>query len=1131
MDNQQSHMTPRAQSIVALGFSRDTRRFLLRIGVKTADSLLGLDRNYLACNGAGDSVLEEVQSYLDGVESVRPNYSELALGSEVAEEAERDVLLVGESLSSGSDVSPDEYCRLVQCGEQAVCGLPDEQAGSRAKKAIEPIELRHIPLDEFLYDLATDEDGLEDNDEAMGNAVGELMLPSNRTIAIHSPNKRLLESLAHAAALRYEAIVAEQSEPEFYFDWPLTELPLGARAANILERHRISTVGELCSFGESALRGARGAGDKVVSDIKNALRGLSENLVPVFVDVGEGPHGSSLCPSGQSESGGPTRYAKYNLSLRSVPLDTSSLSVRARHSLMQGAVSTVGEVLELGEEGLLRLRNTGEKTAAEILLQAKEQADAYTCSHDEDDTVSCELVAAKNNETVEQGPGNGPLSIRSVLTDVSSTALLSPFQVADLVKTCNAEVIQSLVEDSMFCDLLRRNPWGMTQDEILASANLLDNSLTVKSLMVIAGRADSSKRAYCNEGLWHLTQLSIEDVLNKRIDIDERRSMVRSRLSGRTLESIAEDFGITRERVRQITSKAMDKDLLSGTRAGRYLDLMRRYELNEREVRFGLGATAEEWEAASFVKKTQCQDDPPPVSAEMLTEDRRIPLRVRLSLESEIHHGQVKIEGEYIPEQRLDLMLFALKRYGSKSSLSDNELATHYRQMLVSLGIQDNPKLQLSDRYMSNFRLQKCVLSGYWNRVRYYDFDKHDLRELIDSLGFEDYEDKEISTRLFLRTRPELLREFEIDDPYELHSLLRSYSREAEKTGEALPYSMTRRMPIIRIGKTDRATQVIEFAQELSPITVDDFAAAYEEEYGVEQASVKGDYLKYLSSYTANGVISMNLAPFTEEENKRMAELFPGDYYKLSSFEAGYRREFPDAGTDRLNSLSIHNLGFKIYSSCLLRDAWGSQNAYFDSLVLGGEFYDESSVDPVVATSRLFGVYIDGLVRARRLLPYDGSSYITEAGLCELGITDALMLEFADAAATHCAEHGRSYCTTRSLKNEGFAHELFAYDLDDAFYVALLCTQGTRFAALNCCRKRIACLDGAKASIAAFIEAQMEEGESLTIDDLIARTEADYGITIRRDKAVSAPERSDLYYSPITDMIYWNRQTFIKEIE
>ena len=164
-------------------------------------------------------------------------------------------------------------------------------------------------------------------------------------------------------------------------------------------------------------------------------------------------------------------------------------------------------------------------------------------------------------------------------------------------------------------------------------------------------------------------------------------------------------------------------------------------------------------------------------------------------------------------------------------------------------------------------------------------------------------------------------------------------------------------------------------------------------------------------------------------------------------------------------------------------------------------------------------------------MPYDGSSYITEAGLCELGITDALMLEFADAAATHCAEHGRSYCTTRSLKNEGFAHELFAYDLDDAFYVALLCTQGTRFAALNCCRKRIACLDGAKASIAAFIEAQMEEGESLTIDDLIARTEADYGITIRRDKAVSAPERSDLYYSPITDMIYWNRQTFIKEIE
>ena len=163
------------------------------------------------------------------------------------------------------------------------------------------------------------------------------------------------------------------------------------------------------------------------------------------------------------------------------------------------------------------------------------------------------------------------------------------------------------------------------------------------------------------------------------------------------------------------------------------------------------------------------------------------------------------------------------------------------------------------------------------------------------------------------------MKEYEIDDAYELHSLLRSYAREAKLTGEDIPYTMTRRMPTIRIGETNREAQVVELARELSPISIDEFAEFYEAEYGVDQATVKGDYIQYITNYIVNGVVSMNLEPFTDEERRRMSELFPGDYYKLSTFEAAYLKEFPHAGKERLNARSIRDLGFKVYSACIIR--------------------------------------------------------------------------------------------------------------------------------------------------------------------------------------------------------------------
>lgn len=1115
---------PRAHSIVALGLTTQTRRFLMKLGIKTVDALTKIDRDFLACNGASDSIVAEIEARMNDLTAT----SDECTGkqeSNVEEKESLDQILtdMGFELRDEPNAAIDDKSSNGS-EEQNPSGDETIFAG-----------LMHTTIADLAAALGTPEYDLEEDEEAFRQDLAQrLLLPENEKLVVHSSDKSALKLAAHAAGLAYEDMVAHQSEVEYLYSLPVSNLPLSVRTSNILSRQNCQTIGDLCAMGEERLISVRNAGVGVIQNVKEALATVDERLVPIF-ESGKGretePDPDLFAPSASAA-------LLAAPSLKEAPLDFDSLSVRAQHCLKIGGLTTVGEVLELGEEGLLNLRNAGLKTVDEILIQANAQAEAYMAAHPEEDKGTKTPILEDSppddpaSESEQESVSEEASDIRVFLVDVSEYALISPLLAARLVKSgVSAEDVASRIVESLVADTLGRNPWGLTDEEIATRISQYDNAIAPQDVIAILQAMSEANRASSANGIWHLDETSIEDAVATRIEKDDWRAMVVGRLSGKTLEEIGDSQGVTRERVRQITAKAMDEHILDGTRAGRYLGYMRRYELDEREVRFGLGATVIEWEAASLVKKTQCKDDPIPLPAEALLSDKSIPSRVRLSLEKEIHHGYVKIDGDYVKEKRLDLMLYALKRYASKQSIGDEEFTSKYLEMLEELGIANKPDLHLSERYMSNFRLQKCVLSGYWTRVRYYDFDKFDVHELVGRLGFEDFEGKEISTRVFLATKPDLLKEFEIDDAYELHSLLRSISREAEKTGEELPYSMTRRMPIIRVGETDREQQVIELAQELSPISIDDFATAYEEEYGVEQASVKGDYIKFIGDYVVNSVISMDLEPFTDEEAARMSELFPGDFYKLSRFEKAYRHEFPDAGTQRLNALSMRSIGFKVYASCIMRDTWVRQSNFFDSLILGGEFFNEQNVSEDISSSHPYEVYIDNLVRERRLLPYEGDTWITEKGLEELGITDAMMLDFAEKAASFCEERGLRYCTAQSLRSVGFGHDLFAYELSDEFYAALLCTSGTRFSVLLCSRMRIACLDDAHVAVASFLEAQVGEGESLAVEDLALRVQEDFGITVRRDKVIYAPNRSDLYYSPITDMIYKDRQTFIKEVE
>ena len=89
---------------------------------------------------------------------------------------------------------------------------------------------------------------------------------------------------------------------------------------------------------------------------------------------------------------------------------------------------------------------------------------------------------------------------------------------------------------------------------------------------------------------------------------------------------------------------------------------------------------------------------------------------------------------------------------------------------------------------------------------------------------------------------------------------------------------------------------------------------------------------------------------------------------------------------------------------------------------------------------------------------------------------------------------------------EGFEHEVFEFEGD--LYNVVLCSEGTRFSTLRCNHKQIACLDGAIAE----------------------RVDEVFGVGVTSQHVLSAPNKSNLYYCSIANMIYKEKETFVREV-
>lgn len=876
-------------------------------------------------------------------------------------------------------------------------------------------------------------------------------------------------------------------------------LPLSRRSSNCLRRAGIHTVGQLLDYPADAWLDIRHMGIKSVDEVLD---------LTARIRAGDGFDLVASRPKTPKppEPPPPPR-------LPDIPVRELGLSVRANNCLESMGVRTTADLSDATLESLLAVKNMGAKTAAQIMEKLEALRKEFSFPSQEGAAPSGApnemLYTTAKRLAAFTSLSQGDLlrllePCRKASPDAGEEALLDlAFQQGAIRREARRAILRLLEphEESVSPEeLLRHLPAGTS----IRTLNLLLGDLLSREQVTI--RDNRVRRR------WPTALEFAERISNQR-----QRDILLSRLRGETLEEIGQRLGVTRERVRQLTNKALDRR--PRLHEDQYQYLFNHYDVSLEDFLLSFG---EPEEAYYYLEMTRPKGDRKPIQE--LLADERIPVSLRRKAERAVYKHYVTIDGVRVLKNRLALTDH-LVRTRCQDSTSMEEFFQQYQALLESLGLEEDPKFTIEFRtYENKFSASSNLLWSQWRRFRYYPIAEQDFAPLLEALELERYEDMEITSLKLFRDYPELMREYDIRDEYELHNLLKKiWPQDDERV-------RFKKMPTIEIGTPDRDRQVLDLLRRYSPIANTDLAQRYEEAYGVKSATALGSYFACIDPYFHNGVYRLDQPPLPEEQQRRMKALLTEDFYRTAEIRQIYRREFPGNDAGNLNPFVLKSLGFRPYEDYVVSTRYPSAADYFRRLLTDRDVVDMTRENRRYTGISAYSSELDDLKSRREIVEFLPLQYISLRRLQSTGMDAGALQDYC--AAAHAFTRPGEYFTVTSLRREGFAHPLDDLGFDEWFYGSLLAEDPERFTYRRMGGTRLFCRGRETIQLADFLRWLVEAEPSGRIDifELQETLEGQYGISVPLYKLIEVAQSSELYYDAIMKAAYIDYDTYLEEI-
>jgi DNA-binding CsgD family transcriptional regulator len=903
----------------------------------------------------------------------------------------------------------------------------------------------------------------------------------------------------------------------------INNLNLSTRSYNTLKREGIDTIIDLLKCSKKDILEFRGLGNKSLNEIFYIIDEL--NNKKEFIDY----ESKTKVPSQKKTFIHFDGHKYYD-----IPLEDMKLTVRAFNCLKAAKLNYYSELIYKSADELIAIPNMGKKSLLEVESVKCNISLKLSSDTEDNQNITTEIIARNIFESISKKINVNPVRLYQKLTPIclvymenkeyNEDSLLVLEDKNFLKYLYELDYIQTLLKEYIL-SIIKNSIYGCDKSNILENMPIYFNNSSFVNFLLNELLIDNKIQLFENDK--YIAVYPSFVIGAKKFLTDKEYEILIQRTEGKTLEEIGKNNNLTRERIRQIEAKAVKKiNKKSATfKEDIYSDVFKRYFIDEESfiIAFNNNQTYNYLSLLYSPKSegAKCSKFP----LDKILEDTTIPILFKKAFEKVIYKDYVQIGKEYISCSRDGISNYVLKNFAT-DAITFKEFNELYFSILDDIHKLNDPKLSLMERgYENKLSASTNVLWKYGKKFRYYNMASYDFTDLLKTLNLEQYQNVEYSTLKFFRLYPELMKTYDIHDEYELHNLLKKIVKKEE-----YPEVNFRRMPNIEFGKADRSNQVLDMLLSLAPITNNEFAKEYEEEYGVAENTVLANYMPPFNQYYHDGIYKIDFPDLSNIMAQRLKELLCEDFYFLSTIKKIYIQEFPKSDVKLLNPFSIKNLGFKVYSNYAIKDKFNSATEYFNYLLTKDDITYTINFPNKVNLIISYTTQLYKLKGNYEIIEFSPNKFLNFRKLQEFGITKDMLRSYCDDVLKFVGTS--KYFTLHSLRVEGFSHELDRLGFDDWFYTSILTEDNLNFSYQKLGENKLMLCGKFNVKFEDFLEFIVYNQDSFSIDiyELIYMLRSYYNISVNISKIREIVKNSTMFYDAVSEKIYADYDTYYEEI-
>lgn len=922
-------------------------------------------------------------------------------------------------------------------------------------------------------------------------------------------------------------------------DIAINQIKLSNRAKNCLKKNDIFLLSQMMQLTDEDIYKFRNAGEKTVEEIISLQQQIKDSSEYIDVDdIAFVLEKENSRPELMIHMAFPNLRGKEvdvmsfedknGLYSMNTKIEDINFSVRLNHCLLQNDLIYISEVANTEYDKVVKYKNMGQKSINELIEYLRDHTRFTIVESNKENIVNTifKCIEEKMNSK------NSDYNKKDIFPHIISSIL-------DFVNKNNTNDLEKKLSD--------KNEGEKICREILKSSYMI-NYMKEYIFSIIGFNTNYFKMSSINGNIPQIffecgiveramEQLVENNILEMKNDEyrkvlptneqwietlkENQKRAVQLRLEGKTLEECGQILGLTRERIRQIISKAISNKIQ--TREDDYRYWYEKYSLDFESMNYIFNVEISTYNYLKIAYKSgKCDVDE-------IENDEKITSKIYANWKKYINRNSILIGDRYVPCKRELLCRELAKEYYSTKDVSYTEFYDMYLKLLKENNLDKDEKLLFPSYRAFEARISdsQYVLGKYGRRFRYYPIIEYDINELVNQIGLEQFTDVEISTLKLFNENESVMDEYNILDEYELHNLLKK--TENEWNNENKYNVVMTRMPFMSFGHADRKKQTIEFIYQIAPVTLEEFADLYELEYGVLSQTVMANMFQYVSNYYHNGMFVTNQPLLDSAEKRVMEKVLKEDFYFVDDIKKIFIEYFGVERSSHLNARTIKELGFRLYANYVIRDTYSTADGYFTSVMTKEEVLDMDKFDSRLIYIQAFNQALDTLRCKYELIEYEDKKYIRFDHFSNVinEISKEDLMEYVDDAIDF--SNWNEFFTIKSLQQRGFKNKLHDLGLPIWFNAALL---------KNSKRIRSVKVGGGilffngenRFTTTDFLRYILNEKHKINVDRLLEFIWDEYGIKISREKIKLLVQNSEMYYDTIMEKVYLTKDYYYEEI-